>query len=42
VECGFVPVEFLSDEEASACGAYRGAPSQPDLEKLFFPDDADR
>jgi hypothetical protein len=27
-----VPVEFLSDEEASAYGAYRGAPSQSDLE----------
>jgi hypothetical protein len=35
-------VEFLSDEEASAYGVYRGAPSQSDLEKLFFPDDADR
>jgi TnpA family transposase len=35
-------VEFLSDEEASAYGAYRGLPSQSDLEKLFFLDDADR
>jgi hypothetical protein len=35
VGCGFVPVEFLSDEEASAYGVYRGAPSQSDLEKLF-------
>jgi len=33
-----VPVEFLSDGEASAYGAYRGAPSQSDLEKLFFLD----
>jgi len=32
----------LSDEEASAYGVYRGAPSQSDLEKLFFLDDADR
>ena len=37
-----MPVEFLSDEEAAAYGAYRGAPSQSDLEKLFFLDDADR
>jgi hypothetical protein len=37
-----VPVEFLSDEEASAYGVYRGVPSQSDLEKLFFLDDADR
>jgi hypothetical protein len=37
-----VPVEFLSDEEAAAYGAYQGAPSQSDLEKLFFLDDADR
>ena len=37
-----MPVEFLSDEEASAYGAYRGVPSQSDLEKLFFLDDADR
>lgn len=36
-----MPVEFLSDK-ASAYGAYRGAPSQSDLEKLFFLDDADR
>lgn len=28
-----MPVEFLSGEEASA---YRGVPSQSDLEKLFF------
>ena len=37
-----MPVEFLSDEEASAYGVYRGVPSQSDLEKLFFLDDADR
>jgi TnpA family transposase len=37
-----VPVEFLSDEEASAYGVYRGVPSQSDLEKLFFLDDADQ
>lgn len=35
-------MEFLSDEEASAYGAYRGVPSRSDLEKLFFLDDADR
>jgi hypothetical protein len=37
-----VPVEFLSDEEVSAYGVYRGVPSQSDLEKLFFLDDADK
>lgn len=37
-----MPVEFLSDEEASAYGVYRGVPSQSDLEKLFFLDDADQ
>ncbi len=37
-----MPVEFLSDEEASAYGVYRGLPSQSDLEKLFFLDDADK
>ena len=31
-----MPVEFLSDEEASAYGVYRGVPPQSDLEKLFF------
>ena len=35
-------MEFLSDEEAAAYGACRGVPSQSDLEKLFFLDDADR
>lgn len=35
-----MPVEFLSDEEAVVFGRYRGAPSQVDLDRLFF-DDAD-
>ena len=37
-----MPVEFLSDEEASAYGVYLGVPSRSDLERLFFLDDADR
>ena len=37
-----MPVEFLSDEEAAGFGRYRGPPSQDDLDRLFFLDDADR
>ncbi|MGH9008736.1 MAG: Tn3 family transposase [Acidimicrobiia bacterium] len=37
-----MPVEFLSDEEAAAYGRFRGAPSQAELEKFFFLDDADK
>jgi len=37
-----VPVEFLSDAEASAYGRYDGAPSREELERVFFLDDADR
>jgi hypothetical protein len=35
-----MPVEFLTDDEA-APGRYAGAPSQAELEKIFFPDDED-
>jgi TnpA family transposase len=37
-----MPVEFLSDSEAAAYGRYSGAPSQAELERFFFLDDADR
>jgi Domain of unknown function (DUF4158) len=37
-----VPVEFLSDAEAAAYGRYSGAPSQADLDRVFFLDDEDR
>ena len=35
-------VEFLTDEQAAAYAAYRGAPSRTELERFFFLDDADR
>src|SRR5260370_31270300 len=37
-----MPVEFLTDDEAAAYGRYAEAPSQADLERVFFLDDEDR
>jgi Transposase and inactivated derivatives, TnpA family len=37
-----MPVEFLTDDEAAKYAAYDGAPSQADLERVFFLDDEDR
>jgi Domain of unknown function (DUF4158) len=36
-----VPVEFLSDEQATAYGWFEGEPSRAELERFFFLDDAD-
>lgn len=35
-------VEFLTDEQESGYGRFQGDPSQPELERFFFLDDADR
>ena len=37
-----MPVEFLADDEAAAYGRYAGAPSQADLERVFFLEGGDR
>lgn len=37
-----VPVEFLTDEQASAYGRFVGSPSRAELERCFLLDDADR
>ena len=37
-----MPVEFLTDDEVAAYGRYAGAPSQADLERVFFLHDQDR
>ncbi|AEW94174.1 transposase, Tn3 family [Streptantibioticus cattleyicolor NRRL 8057 = DSM 46488] len=37
-----MPVEFLTDEQAEAYGAFREVPTRPELERFFFLDDDDR
>jgi hypothetical protein len=37
-----MPVEFLSDLEVAAYGRFGKSVPQPDLERFFFLDDADR
>ena len=37
-----MPVDFLTDEQAEAYAHFAGAPSQTELERFFFLDDADR
>lgn len=36
-----MPVEFLTDEQATAFGRFAGCPRQADLERVFLLDDAD-
>ncbi|MEU9428685.1 Tn3 family transposase [Streptomyces sp. NPDC048342] len=37
-----MPVEFLSDEQATAFGSFADEPTKPELERFFFLDDEDR
>jgi TnpA family transposase len=37
-----MPTEFLADDETAAYGRYAGTPSQEELDRMFFLDDADR
>lgn len=38
----FVPVEFLTDEQAEAYGAFTDVPTRPELERFLFLDEDDR
>lgn len=38
----FVPVEFLTGEQAEAYGTFTEVPTRPELERFFFLDDDDR
>jgi hypothetical protein len=42
VGCRAMPVEFLSDDQASAYGRYNGPPGRVQLERFFFLDDVDK
>lgn len=37
-----MPVEFLTDEQATAFGSFADEPTRPELERFFFLDDEDR
>lgn len=37
-----MPVEFLTDEQAEACGRFAEEPTRPELERFCFLDDEDR
>ncbi len=37
-----MPIEFLTDEQASKYGQFAGVPSRAQLERFFFLNDADR
>jgi hypothetical protein len=37
-----MPVEFLTDEEAAAYGAFQGVPSRAEMERVFLLDAADK
>ena len=39
---GAVPVEFLTDEQVAAYGAFVDVPTRAELERFFFLDDEDR
>jgi hypothetical protein len=36
-----MPVEFLTDDQAASCGRFTGVPTQVELERFCFLDDAD-
>ena len=42
VSVRFMPVEFLTDEQAASYGKFNEEPTRPELERFFFLDDEDR